>query len=257
MAVGLFEYLSMSFAGPSWNNRMFPNQLIDTESSAKVGKVNIRVPLEGDTIEIPCYAKMKCLDALAAGSKIIYLPTIENHGGAMIASSSGPIIKKFLYDTSINSTCIRKVKLKNADITYYGGPGLIFYGDYTPMLFMTFTIKKLSDGSYGIDKQNIYVSPMVFRKNDMLSKYIRSKLLPALITVGDEYNPGIRSWRRVTPQIDHPILNNKYRFDYKFHIVIDHCDDFFFRPNKPSAKMSESPEEFLARSNEDLVGMML
>lgn len=257
MATGLFEYLCHSYAGYSWVGRCFPNQLIETESSAKVGKLNFRVPLDGDVVELPCYGKIKCLDSLSTGGKTIYLPLIENHGGTEIAASSNTILRRFLYDTSTEHRCISKIKLKNADIFYYGGPGIILYGDYTPMLLMTFTLKKLEDGKYGVDKQNVYISPKVFRRTDMLSKYVKSKLLSSLITIGDDYDPHIRHYRRISPQLNHPLLNNDFMFDYNFHITIGEFDEFFVKPVKPSAKMSESPEEFLARSNEDLVGMML
>lgn len=257
MATGLFEYICQSYAGFSWTSRRFPGCLHDSEDSAKVGKLNFRIPLDGNTVEIPCYGKIRCLDALLTREKTIYLPLIENHGGVEVVASSNTILRRLLYDTSIDNKCISKLKLKSADIFYYGGPGIILYGDYTPMILMTFTLNKVEDGKYGVDKQNIYISPKVFRQNDMLSKYIRNKLLSSLITVGDDYNPQIRRYRRVPPQLSHPTLNGEFMFNYKFNITIGEFDNFFVKPVKPSAKMSESPEEFLARSNEDLVNMML
>ena len=165
-------------------------------------------------------------------------------------SISDSIIGQFLR-TSIGSSRLTKVITNKGEI-YYGGQGIILDKNMEPYLLYTVTVSNFETADRiaptivaNAVSLNVRVSPKVFNMNNMISKHIVTKMIPALTY------EGIPSNRFVNMKTDRPLTPK---------VIIEDLSDWVKRP-----KMAEHPEvfnkdmkDFLSREGiiQDIVGCL-
>lgn len=223
----------------------------------------IKIDLTKDTIEVPCIYKYFVASALhfnkfnpTRASNILYIPMFSMCDDSVESRSSNPLLKKFLYDSRGEHNLVRK---KGSGTTYLGGEGIILYDDYTPLIMFTLEIKKSeSEGLYVPMKQIVRINPVIYNKDDILAKYIRTKFLakvlnmklpPELLALNSWYT---RKYRLLNSA---GILTTTV-VDYDFRVVIEDFSDFFYTPTAPNVNFnSDSINEALLKDS-DFIQLM-
>lgn len=133
-------------------------------------------------------------------------------------------------------------------ITYYGGHGLICDCEMNPLLLYTCHIKNIvieeqslfpadynKKAKVTIDKYILRVDPSVFKRKDMLSKNIISKLIPALNWDTNSINVS-NAW--VYSEVSKPI------------VIVEKINGFVYKPVEPfiPSIMNEDINSFLQTS---------
>ena len=224
----------------------------------------VKIPLDRDVIEVPCIYKYPVMEALKfnrmhpdEASKEIYIPMFCMHDDPAESRASNPLLKKFLYDGYGESNLTRK---KGSGTIYLGGEGMILYNDFTPLVMMTMEITKNSSGSYTASRQIIRINPVVYNKDDILAKHIRTKFITVALNM------------KLTPEeLGNGWLNRRYRLldpygmftkasvDYDFKVIIEDFSNFFFIPKAPDVTFdSNKVNELLLKDSEfmKLIGII-
>lgn len=151
---------------------------------------------------------------------------------------------------SINR-CPSNLRLTNIKTSkglgYYGGNGIIFDEHWTPLMLCGFIINiDRTDRCITVVKPVCYVSPIVFEKNDILSKAIVKKVIPYLSMNGIAAPHVFESFNCLSFNYD--ILRN-------VPITIKFLNDYFTFPAHPDVieSLDDSIWDFLQENVNDLV----
>lgn len=203
------------------------------------------VPINEDTFEIPTFLLNKFIN--------IVDKDYENNVDAIIVDLNY-LYQKSSYK-SIDS-CIREVistnferarLIKIADVgdhfkSYYGTQGAIFNSDFSPLMMMSWIMKKVpkeDDSSffeYKFYKPILRVSPEVFiNKDDSVQRYIINKIVSEVLNIGCIACPHIYSSDRFNI--------NSMSHSFKAKVEIEPCPFVFKKTDIPS--ISTTDEELL------------
>lgn len=153
-----------------------------------LGDIGILGKVEENTIEVPFVACPPLLNSLSkeyvTGDYIIPFGKITHAYGSN-AKSTAPLFKQFFYDNNGSSVFTSRL---GKDVKYFGSRGIILYEDNTPLVLFTLVLKKsfLNNSTaikFCIDKVKVYINPLIYTKNDLMAKGIRTKMLEELIKI--------------------------------------------------------------------------
>ena len=204
----------------------------------------MKVILEGETLELPCVYKYIIGQALCDNNSYIrreerdkiigelLIPMMYLEYDAVESRSSNPALKKFFHDTDPRHNLVRK---KVGATTYYGGEGIILYEDFTPLVMFTLQVRRVDNNvgtySYEPTKQIIRVNPIIYSKDDILAKYIRTKLIANSFTVKDSSN--LYSHFSQDRLKNETGIFTRKDLDWDFRVIVEDFSDFFVTPNIP------------------------
>ena len=205
-----------------------PYQLSDslTLDSNNVFSRSIIVDLNKDEIELPVIAIRHFEEA--AGSSIIPSFSVEkvilplyNNTYDQSRRTFDTIMAQFFANTSYEGRLL-KITTNKGEV-YYGGKGIIFDGNYNPLLLCTLKARRVvteKEKYTAYYRPVCYVSPRVFEEpNTVVNKGIIKKLIPFYTSHNMDFPLGL--------------FRDKAE-DRKVQVVIDNFDRFFIKPVKPS-----------------------
>ena len=205
-----------------------PYQLSDslTLDSNNVFSRSIIVDLNKDEIELPVIAIRHFEEA--AGSSIIPSISVEkvilplyNNTYDQSRRTFDTIMAQFFANTSYEGRLL-KITTNKGEV-YYGGKGIIFDGNYNPLLLCTLKARRVvteNEKYTAYYRPVCYVSPRVFEEpNTIVNKGIIKKLIPFYTSHNMDFPLGL--------------FRDKAE-DRKVQVVIDNFDKFFIKPVKPN-----------------------
>ena len=205
-----------------------PYQLSDslTLDSNNVFSRSIIVDLNKDEIELPVIAIRHFEEA--AGSSIIPSLSVEkvilplyNNTYDQSRRVFDTIMAQFFANTSYESRLL-KITTNKGEV-YYGGKGIIFDGNYNPLLLCTLKARRVvteNEKYTAYYRPVCYVSPRVFEEpNTIVNKGIIKKLIPFYTSHNMDFPLGL--------------FRDKAE-DRKVQVVVDNFDRFFVKPVKPN-----------------------
>lgn len=205
-----------------------PYQLSDslTLDSNNVFSRSIIVDLNKDEIELPVIAIRHFEEA--AGFSIIPSFSVEkvilplyNNAYDQSRRTFDTIMAQFFANTSYESRLL-KITTNKGEV-YYGGKGIIFDGNYNPLLLCTLKARRVvteNEKYTAYYRPVCYVSPRVFEEpNTVVNKGIIKKLIPFYTSHNMDFPLGL--------------FRDKAE-DKKVQVVIDNFDRFFVKPVKPN-----------------------
>ena len=203
-----------------------------------------------DEIEIPVIAREhfenlvleKINYPLAVGTKRIILPLYDNAPSQERRTFDSIIMQMFnnvRFDMRLQKITTSK------DEVYYGGKGIIFDENYTPLLLCTLAARKVhteeSGNSMVYYRPVCHVSPKVFLESDkLINKGIIKKLIPFYTSEEVRFPDCMFG---VNPE------------SKKVKVVVDNFDKFFIEPIKPtpSAITNDALNECLIDNMDDIM----
>lgn len=206
------------------------SQLSDelTLDSNNVFSRSLVIGIKSDEIEIPIIARDFYEDIISDainyphtnGVEKVILPLYTNIGSEMRRTFDGIIVQMF--GVSYGSR-LQKITTNKGDV-YYGGRGIIFDADFTPLLLCTLTARKIQEQD---EPRMVYyrpichVNPKVFMESDKLvNKGIVKKVIPFFSNMKIGFPRDTRF--RIDPESE------------KVKVVVDNFDNFFIKPVKPT-----------------------
>lgn len=222
--------------------------------SNNVFRRSLVVEVNSDEVEIPVIArtrfeKLISESTLRSGAEIkkIILPLYDNAPSQERRTFDSIIAQLF---TNVDyGKRLQKITTSKGEV-YYGGKGIIFDEDYSPLLLCTLTAR----GVYteGIGNTMAYyrpvcrISPKVFLESDkLINKGIIKKLIPCYTSR------------------DIAFPRNSYNFhnspeDRKVKVIVDNFNKFFIEPVKPtpSACSNDALNECLIDNIEDIMMLL-
>lgn len=226
-----------------------PYQLSDslTLDSNNVFSRSIIVDLNKDEIELPVIAIRHFEEA--AGSSIIPSFSVEkvilplyNNAYDQSRSTFDAIMAQFFANTSYGGRLL-KITTSKGEV-YYGGKGIIFDGNYNPLLLCTLKARRVvteNEKYTAYYRPVCYVSPRVFEEpNTVINKGIIKKLIPFYTSHNMDFPLG-----RFRDEAE----------DRKVQVVVDNFDRFFIKPVKPnpSTCSNELLNQCLIDNIEDII----
>lgn len=222
----------------------------------------VKVNLTEDIIEVPCIYKYVIGYALKDNfdrEKLnlppleeLYIPMMAGHEDPVVVRGSAPAIKKFFKDTPPSCNLVKK---KVGDFIYYGGEGIILYEDLTPLVMFTLKIRRdpANDYKYIPVRPIVYINPAVYSNDDILSKYVRGKLISGCVDLRDRARRGILyMYNRHIGDPFNIFSNNLTNYD--FQIVIEDFEHFFTSPTIPDTTFnSEKINSMLSDDLDDIL----
>ena len=223
----------------------------------------LKVDLNKDIIEVPCVYKYMITNVINdinnTGEPIdtVYIPIFYIENDSVESKSSNPVLRKFFYETPDEHNLTKK---KGSGTVYIGGNGIIFYEDYTPLMMLTMEIKKELTANNKIRltsvRQLVRVNPIVYKRDDLMAKHIRTKFLTNILTMKldeDTYNyTGYRS--HIYRLKDSFSLFTDKKIWYDFKVIIEDFSDFFYTPKVPDITFSSTAaNHMLEDSIEDII----
>ena len=203
-----------------------------------------------DEIEIPVIAREHFEDLvlekinypLAVGTKRIILPLYDNAPSQERRTFDSIIMQMFnnvRFDMRLQKITTSK------DEVYYGGKGIIFDENYTPLLLCTLAARKVHTEEGGNSmvyyRPVCHVSPKVFLESDkLINKGIIKKLIPFYTSEEVRFPDCMFG---VNPE------------SKKVKVVVDNFDKFFIEPIKPtpSAITNDVLNECLIDNMDDIM----
>ena len=203
-----------------------------------------------DEIEIPVIAREhfenlvleKINYPLAVGTKRIILPLYDNAPSQERRTFDSIIMQMFnnvRFDMRLQKITTSK------DEVYYGGKGIIFDENYTPLLLCTLAARKVHTEEGGNSmvyyRPVCHVSPKVFLESDkLINKGIIKKLIPFYTSEEVRFPDCMFG---VNPE------------SKKVKVVVDNFDKFFIEPIKPtpSATTNDALNECLIDNIDDIM----
>lgn len=141
-----------------------------------------------DKPEIPLLA-LASLDALLKGNydiegaDVISIPLMCNTNTGRSSYMNSRIILNNTFTAPVNKAAKLVRYCSEKPYKYFSGRGILIKeegGTKTPLLLHTASVEVLPRGLTNLHHHNLRISPSVFVDKDIVSKYISSKLLPAL-----------------------------------------------------------------------------
>lgn len=271
MAVSIYNFIERCYKRRSWNvcdegftyNRYYSTRLSQAETKAFTKYV--KIDLTKDILELPCIYKYiigktllnnnncsnieDCVDTL-------YIPMYYMVKEPRNLKSSTSILRALFYDINSNFN-LKKVHYSN--ITYLGGEGIILYEDYTPLIMYTLQVRKMKDVNnkckYFPIKPILRINPIVYTKDDILAKFIRSKLITKTVDYKDAYYNTISIYNKHNlyyKEHGDEILNT-FEIPANFDIIISDFSDFFVSPKMPDGTFNSDEVNNLLYSNIDTI----
>ena len=218
--------------------------------SNNVFRKSLIIEVNDDEVEIPVIAREhfeslvleKINYPLAVGTKRIILPLYDNAPSQERRTFDSIIMQMFnnvRFDMRLQKITTSK------DEVYYGGKGIIFDENYTPLLLCTLAARKVhteeSGDSMVYYRPVCHVSPKVFLESDkLINKGIIKKLIP-FYTSEEVMFPDCMFG--VNPE------------SKKVKVVVDNFDKFFIEPIKPtpSAITNDALNECLIDNMDDIM----
>ena len=203
-----------------------------------------------DEIEIPVIAREhfenlvleKINYPLAVGTKRIILPLYDN-APSQERRTFDSIIMQMFNNVGFNMR-LQKITTSKDEV-YYGGKGIIFDENYTPLLLCTLAARKVhteeSGNSMVYYRPVCHVSPKVFLESDkLINKGIIKKLIPFYTSEEVRFPDCMFG---VNPE------------SKKVKVVVDNFDKFFIEPIKPtpSAITNDVLNECLIDNMDDIM----
>lgn len=198
-----------------------------------IGVPALSVDLSKAIIEVPCLGRMwsmKTLSNIYKGNEecdfikipLLRLNTYRYIRGCNLntpAKSASPLLKAFFQCTTHQNVLSRKC---GGDTPYLGGDGLIMYENYRPLCLFSILLEKNSSG-YQIIKPILRINPEVFSNEDLMAKYVRTKMLSLVYEgFGTVYSPFSEF------DVEGNVVNN-------FEVIIsDDINKFIEIPRRPN-----------------------
>lgn len=210
----------------------------------------MKIPLEGDIIEIPCIYKYIAVNALSKNIRRVETSKIQNVIVPLTyfdittaeVKSSPSAIKAFFHDYP---TSDRLLKKKVAGIWYIGGEGIILDENLVPLMMFTLKLEKVQSDKYRPIQQILRINPEVYNREDIISKYLRSKFISNILKVKNEarYLRTLRNPYSVLP-------DNTY-LDWNISVIVEDFSQFFITPTIPDSTFSDEKANLLLKDNLD------
>lgn len=161
------------------------------------------IPLDKDILDIPSTAFDTCSEILkkvSAGQaptcNKAYLPLMDNMDPNRRRYSSikeeyktaNPAVKAWFYSSQNK---YGMVSIKIGEETYYGNKGIILDKNLNPLVIITIRLEKIQTTpiiDYKPTKFVVYVDKHVLINSDAISKHIKQKMLPELISLEHSYS---------------------------------------------------------------------
>lgn len=208
------------------------------------------IKVDDDEMEIPVIGREhfeRCISNnldLSTGVKIknIILSLYDNAPSQ--EKKTFDSIIRYLFTTVGYDKRLQKIVTSKGDI-YYGGKGIIFDKDFTPLLLCTLTARKVTRNNYSIMayyRPICHINPRVFLESDkLINKGIIKKLIPC-------YTNNTVSFPRITSFDNNP--ENR-----KVKVIVDDFDKFFIKPVKPNTStcFNDTLNECLIDNMEDIM----
>lgn len=247
---------NLNYSGFSYSNAYTPRKPINNGAFTKYMKID----LSGKILELPCVYKYIIAETLEYNNShlqdaadAIYVPLYYMEEDPREAKSSNTILKKFFYNFR-NSHNLVKVRSTNG--VYLGGEGLILYDDYSPLIMYSLQVERVLDPEnpskykYVPLKTILRVSPNIYYKDDLLAKYIRSKLILNSLELNRNINNYICSGRSL---VNNRQIFTQTRLDYDFRVIIEDFSSIFELPKIPDTNFSNDKINDLLNSNLDSI----
>lgn len=186
---------------------------------------SIIVDIDSNEIEIPIIARSHFKSAITTASPVmpynrIILPLYTNIS-SQVRKTFDSIITQLFTRVDCMSR-LQKITTGKGDV-YYGGKGIIFDADYTPLLLCTISAKRIgiNDSTMIYQRPICHVSPKVFAEPDkMVNKGIIKKLIPFFsnmeVILPDNFS------------------STGQNSEDTVRVVVDNFDNFFIKPVKPT-----------------------
>ena len=224
----------------------------------------MKVPLNADTLELPCVYKYIIGQTLLDNNTYIsrgnedkvvedlIIPMMYLEYDAVESRSSNPALKKFFHDTDPRHNLVRK---KVGNNTYYGGEGIILYEDFTPLIMFTLQVNRIQSRTrtyfYEPVKPIIRINPIIYSKDDILAKYIRTKLIANSFAVKDSSNL-YSHFSQDRLKNDSGVFT-KRELDWDFKIIIEDFSNFFVTPDIPDVTFNSDNINSMLSNNLDSI----
>lgn len=212
--------------------------------STKAFSKYMKIDLNGDIIEVPCVYKYIVRGALIHDNNkpdspinTLYVPMYYLEEDNTTGTTSNALLRKFFYNSRYYSNLVKK---RSSNLAYLGGEGILLYEDYTPLMLFTFRLQRHKDSTfpgkfvYSPLTPILRINPILYSKDDILAKYIKSKLIPAVFGFGSNglYNHlSVRNSNNI--YID-TILANPFR------VIIEDFSNFFVSPSVPDTTFNSA-----------------
>ena len=234
------------------------NASIELEKSGVFSKF-MKIPLDREVLELPCAYKYIIGNTLSQNNANIsqgkdlidelYIPMMVLEQDATDVKSSNPMLKKFFYETDPGHNLAIK---KAGDTKYLGGEGIILYEDFTPLIMFTLEVTRIKNNrglyNYEPTKQIIRINPIVYNNDDILAKYIRTKLISNVLLLRD-YS-GYYSYAKLKNESG---VFTKRELPWTFKIVIEDFSYFFESPSIPNTTFNNEDINNLLKDNLDSI----
>lgn len=201
------------------------------------------------SMEYPLFLWDMHIDAVHRGlsteSLNLNIPIFVNENVYRVYSSIATFINNFPLSPAL---CKTKIK----DDVYYVGKGIVLYEDLSPIFSLTLQVSKVEGGLYKVDAQNCYINKRVFSENDIISKWVKTQLLPKLSVFSwEEFRRNTTVWRyrRYNNCNFHDIRGN---YDFNFKIKIEEMPAFIEIPTTPNISFNDNIKDFLLTNINEL-----
>ena len=197
--------------------------------SNNVFRRNLVVEVNNDEVEIPVIARTHFENPVLGnmihptlGIKKIILPLYDNTPSQERRTFDSIITQLF---TKVEyGARLQKITTNKGEV-YYGGKGIIFDENYTPLLLCTLTARSVhteDDGNTMVYYRPVcHINPKVFLESDkLINKGIIKKLIPCYTSRDINF-----------PRSNYFISNPENR---KVKVIVDNFDKFFVEPIKPT-----------------------
>lgn len=219
--------------------------------SNNVFRRSLVIEVNNDGVEIPVIARAH-FESLVSynmahhtmGIKRIILPLYDN-APSQERRTFDSIISQLFTNVGYGKR-LQKITTNKGEV-YYGGKGIIFDENYTPLLLCTLTARSVHTEDNGNTmvyyRPVCHVSPKVFLESDkLINKGIIKKLIPCY----------------TSRDVNFPIGNLRFDSDpesKKVQVIVDNFDKFFIEPIKPtpSATTNDALNECLIDNMDDIM----
>ena len=223
--------------------------------SNNVFRKSLVIEVNNDEVEIPVIAKEHFEELVSynmthptiMGIKRIILPLYDNTPSQERSTFNGIITQLF---TNVEyGQRLQKITTSKGEVCY-GGKGIIFDENYTPLLLCTLTARSVyteDNGNTMVYYRPVcHVNPKVFLESDkLINKGIIKKLIPYYT------NKDIKP-----PRSNYKFSSNLE--DRKVKVIVDDFNKFFVEPIKPtpSAYSNDALNECLIDNIEDIMMLL-
>lgn len=178
-------------------SHVYTHHLCSIESSGRV-----ILPLARDFSEFDISSLDNRID------KYIF-PLIPTSNPYIRKKTADPLVKSLMMDRYSSDESVKTVMTYTGE-KYYGGAGYILDSEFAPLTI--FGIECIKESNWRIQNPVCVINPVVFQREDMVSKYIVKKLIPymsdfKLNPISDFYGIDGNMKLMITPEIDKFIIS--------------------------------------------------